>query len=148
MRLQLKLLSMHISPIIECYSSVHMSRVMRQFVIIVLICNIFAHCTIITWQVEIDWIELKSKNFSGANRDCERIFSYIKKYWTDRKSLLSISTLSSWSILKHNWSMSCTEFYNFIKSQHKCIINVTVLNIFIQECVHFIFRFSQMTNKK
>lgn len=56
-------------------------------------------------------------SFAGANCDCERLFSYIKNYWTDRKSSLSLTTLTSWLLVKHNLQFSCEEFYEFIKTQ-------------------------------
>lgn len=47
----------------------------------------------------------------------ERTFSSINKMWTEEKSQLSIETLKSMVVVKHNFDFSCVEFFNYIKKK-------------------------------
>ncbi|XP_055308702.1 uncharacterized protein LOC129572711 [Sitodiplosis mosellana] len=46
----------------------------------------------------------------GANLVCERLFSLVTNYWTDKKSRLTIDTLKSWLQAKFNMTMTCEQF--------------------------------------
>ena len=63
-----------------------------------------------------------NENFpTGTNAVCERLFSLINNYWTDKKSELSMETLKSWLAIKQNCKMSCSQFYEFILSKSDLI---------------------------
>lgn len=53
----------------------------------------------------------------GTNGDCERVFSLMQYYWTDKKSNLSLGTLKAWLLTKNNLDFSCVDLHAFIKSK-------------------------------
>lgn len=53
----------------------------------------------------------------ATNCDCERIFSLMKNYWTDKKSALTLGTLKSWLMVKNNSQMECLDFHKFISNK-------------------------------
>lgn len=53
----------------------------------------------------------------GTNAMCERLFSQIEYFWNDKKSQITIETVKSWLAVKHNISMTCLEFAEYISKQ-------------------------------
>lgn len=53
----------------------------------------------------------------GTSAPVERIFAYIKKIWKPESTQLQIQTLKSILYMKHNLKYTCTEFYEYLKSQ-------------------------------
>ena len=59
---------------------------------------------------------------SGTNSSVERVFSQMNKLWTSEKSQLQVLTLKALLtklkklLTKLNFSQTCLEFYNFLKS--------------------------------
>lgn len=66
--------------------------------------------------------------FIGTNSECERIFSLMQNYWTDRKSNLSLATLKAWLLTKHNLEFSCVDFHSFITSNPGILTQVSFGN--------------------
>lgn len=67
----------------------------------------------------------------GSNCDCERIFSLMKNYWTDKKSNLSLGTLKSWLIVKDNLTYDCMQFHEFILSKPDYLKKVSQIIVFV-----------------
>ena len=59
-----------------------------------------------------------------GNDFVERIFSHVKKLWTDQRSQLSIQLIKAEICIKNNFSINCIEFRDFIKENKKCINSV------------------------
>lgn len=65
----------------------------------------------------------------GANVVCERLFSFVKDYWTDKKSRLSIETLKCWLEAKFNIDMTCAEFTSFVRKREDVLQKVKLNTI-------------------
>lgn len=74
----------------------------------------------------------------------------MKNYWTDKKSNLSLGTLKSFLIVKHNFtSMDCMEFHGFIankpaylkKVNFQTTLNITFISITIEFYYHILMHF-------
>ncbi|XP_055308533.1 uncharacterized protein LOC129572572 [Sitodiplosis mosellana] len=60
----------------------------------------------------------------GANLVCERLFSLVTNYWTDKKSRLTIDTLKSWLQAKFNMTMTCEQFAEYIRTREDILREV------------------------
>jgi hypothetical protein len=56
-----------------------------------------------------------------GNDFVERVFSHMKKIWTDERSQLSIPLIKAEICIKNNFSINCLDFKNYIKDNKKCI---------------------------
>jgi len=50
-----------------------------------------------------------------------RIFSGLKRVWTDERNRMNISLIKAEICIKNNISLSCIDFKNFIKENENCI---------------------------
>jgi hypothetical protein len=50
------------------------------------------------------------------NANVERIFSLMAAQWTDERNRLSIGTIDSISPCHYNFNMTCSQFYNYVKT--------------------------------
>ena len=62
-----------------------------------------------------------------SNAYVERIFSLMKNLWTDERNRLSTEMVKAELCFKLNYSLSCKEFYNFIK-QEKRLLKIAKLS--------------------
>lgn len=82
----------------------------------------------------------------GSNCDCERIFSDMKNYWSNKKSNLSIGTLKAWLLVKNNLALDCKEFHQLISSKPNYLKKVRSLPIFTTNLFHIGFTIQFHTN--
>jgi hypothetical protein len=50
------------------------------------------------------------------NANVERIFFLIAAQWTDKRNCLSIDTTESILRCHYNFNMTCSQFYNYVKT--------------------------------
>ena len=61
---------------------------------------------------------------AGTSTENERVFSLVNQIWDDRTSQLNIETLDSLLTIQYNSSMTCLEFFSFIKNNDKILDKV------------------------
>ena len=56
-----------------------------------------------------------------GNDFVEHIFSVMKNLWTDERNRLIVRQAKAELCIKFNYSLSCTDFYNYISKDRKII---------------------------
>jgi hypothetical protein len=56
-----------------------------------------------------------------GNDFVERVFSLMKKIWTDESNRMNINLIKAEICIKTNFSMDCQEFKEFIKNNERLI---------------------------
>ena len=56
-----------------------------------------------------------------GNDFVERVFSHLRKIWTDQRNQMSIGLIKAEICIKNNFSFNCNDFKSFIQSNQKCI---------------------------
>jgi hypothetical protein len=56
-----------------------------------------------------------------GNEFVERVFSGLKKVWTDERNRMNINLIKAEICVKNNFSLSCHDFIDFIKDNKSCI---------------------------
>lgn len=64
----------------------------------------------------------------GTSAPVERIFSIAKKIWKLESASLHMETLKSILFVKHNIELTCTEFYEFLKTQPELLRKISSQN--------------------
>lgn len=58
------------------------------------------------------------------NANVERVFSLMEIQWTDERNRLLLDTVESFIMCKYNYKHTCSEFYEYVKSQLSLLTSV------------------------
>lgn len=56
-----------------------------------------------------------------GNDFVERLFSGLKRVWTDDRNRLNMTLIKTEICIKNNFSYSCLDFKDYIKTNNECI---------------------------
>jgi hypothetical protein len=59
-----------------------------------------------------------------GNDFVERVFSHLRRIWTDERSSMSIELIKAKICIKNNFNMNCIEFKSYVKNNEKLVKSV------------------------